>query len=247
MKKEKKQNITQSIPSPLERARVRLKICGMKYQDNIKAVARLQPNYLGFIFHEESPRNFDGVIPELPKSIKKVGVFVDKDLDFIKNKIDTFQLNAVQLHGNESPEFCKMLKKYGHSERSEESQQELPASTGTIEIIKVFSIKDKFDFSVLAPYEGVCDYFLFDTKGKLPGGNGYAFDWSVLTNYPSTKPFFLSGGIGLNDIDTFLSFLRSHESKYCYAIDVNSKFEIEPGLKNIEKLEKFKQNLPFRT
>ena len=89
----------------------------------------------------------------------------------------------------------------------------------------------------------MCDYFLFDTKGKLPGGNGYTFDWSVLNSYPSSKPFFLSGGIGLDEVESVLSFLRKQESKYCYAIDVNSKFEIEPGLKNIDLLQKFKDTV----
>ena len=108
-------------------------------------------------------------------------------------------------------------------------------------MIKVFSIKDEFNFNVLEPYEDVCDYFLFDTKGKLPGGNGYTFNWNVLNQYPSTKPYLLSGGIGLNEIEKIKGFKASEASKYCYALDVNSKFEIEPGLKNIEELEKFKK------
>ena len=195
----------------------------MKYQDNIETVANLQPDYLGFIFHKPSSRHFDGVIPKLPKSIKKAGVFVDKPVEFTVNKIEKYKLNAIQLHGHESPEMCRLLK------------------STNVEVIKVFSIKDEFDFSVLTPYEAVCDYFLFDTKGKLPGGNGYTFDWSVLNNYPSTKPFFFRGGIGLKEIDNVLSFLRRQESKYCYAIDVNSKFEIEPGLKDIELLKEFKK------
>jgi phosphoribosylanthranilate isomerase len=110
-----------------------------------------------------------------------------------------------------------------------------------IEIIKVFSIKNEFNFDVLKPYEDVCDYYLFDTKGKFPGGNGYTFNWNVLNNYPSTKPYFLSGGIGINEIENIKAFQKSEASKYCYAIDVNSKFEIEPGLKNISILKEFKK------
>ncbi|WP_370227169.1 phosphoribosylanthranilate isomerase [Mesoflavibacter sp.] len=216
---------------------MKLKVCGMKYQDNINQVAALQPDYLGFIFYEKSSRFFEGVIPKLPKTIKKVGVFVNASLEFILNKIETHQLNVIQLHGQETPEFCKELKTHCHSEHSEES----------IKIIKVFSIKDHFDFSVLQPFENICDYFLFDTKGKLPGGNGHTFNWDVLKNYPSTTPYFLSGGIGLGEVDTILSFLQKKESKYCYAIDVNSKFEITPGLKDIEALEKFKSSMSFRT
>ena len=205
----------------------------MKYQDNILQVAALQPDYLGFIFYQKSSRFFDGAIPELPKSIKKVGVFVDASLEFILDKIEIHQLDVIQLHGQETPEFCKELRILCHSERSEKS----------IKIIKVFSIKDHFDFSVLQPYENVCDYFLFDTKGELPGGNGYTFNWETLKKYSSTKPYFLSGGIGLNEVKSIKSFLKQPESKHCYAIDINSKFEIKPGLKDIKELEKFKEVL----
>ena len=215
---------------------MKLKVCGMKYQDNINQVAALQPDYLGFIFYEKSSRFFEGVIPKLPKTIKKVGVFVDASLEFILSKIETHQLNVIQLHGQETPEFCNKLR-----------HAELDSASHPIEIIKVFSIKDHFDFSVLKPFENICDYFLFDTKGKLPGGNGYTFNWDVLKNYPSTTPYFLSGGIGLDEVDIIQSFLQKKESKYCYAIDVNSKFEITPGLKDIEALEKFKSSMSFRT
>jgi len=206
---------------------MKLKVCGMKYQDNIEAVANLQPDFLGFIFHEQSPRYFEGVIPDLPKSIHRVGVFVDKTVEFIANQIEKHKLSAIQLHGHESPEMCRILK-----------------STNA-KVIKVFSIKDTFDFSVLAPYEEVCDYYLFDTKGKFPGGNGYTFDWNVLNKYPSAKPFFLSGGIGLDQVEVLKRFQESNASKYCYAIDINSKFEIEAGLKNIEELGTFKNYLSF--
>lgn len=201
----------------------------MKYQDNIEQVAALHPDYLGFIFYDKSARCFDSEITNLPKSIKKVGVFVDTDLKEVIQTIKKHNLQAVQLHGNETPEYCKTLK------------------TEDIEIIKVFSIKNEFNFEVLKPYESVCDYYLFDTKGKLPGGNGYTFNWNVLYTYPSTKPFFLSGGIGLNEIEKIKEFQQSETSKYCYAIDVNSKFEIEPGLKNIKKLNEFRNKLIFES
>lgn len=204
---------------------MKLKVCGMAYEDNIKAVAALQPEYLGFIFHEPSSRHFQGSIPTLPKGIKKVGVFVDESIAFITAQIEKHGLTAIQLHGHESPETCRILK-----------------STDA-EIIKVFSIKDRFDFSVLEPYEAVCDYFLFDTKGRLPGGNGYAFDWNVLKEYPSKKSYFLSGGIGLEQIEDLKAFLNSDASKHCKVVDVNSKFEIEPGLKNVELLKEFKKHV----
>jgi len=187
----------------------------MKYSDNILEVGTLLPDYMGFIFWEKSARYFDAVIPQLPESIKKTGVFVDETIENIISKVEIHNLQAVQLHGKESVEFCVNLK---------------TSLADSIEIIKVFSVADDFDFAVLAPFEGVCDYFLFDTKGKLPGGNGTTFDWKVLEKYPSKKPFFLSGGIGLNEMDAVNEILKTDLP--IYAIDVNSKFEIEPGLKN---------------
>ena len=186
----------------------------MKYPDNILEVGALLPDYMGFIFWEKSARYFDGEIPELPKSIKKVGVFVNESVENIIQKITKYDLQAIQLHGKESVEFCEDLK--GKIDSS-------------VEIIKVFSVGDDFDFEVLKPFENVCDYFLFDTKGKLPGGNGTTFDWKILENYQSEKPFFLSGGIGIEEIPTIVKLKLP-----IYAIDVNSRFEIEPGLKNVQ-------------
>ncbi|GAA4886112.1 phosphoribosylanthranilate isomerase [Flaviramulus aquimarinus] len=214
---------------------MKLKVCGMKYQDNIKQVATLQPDYLGFIFYDKSARNFDSeTIPDIDNSIKKTGVFVDASIDFVLEKVEKYNLQAIQLHGNESQGYCNDIKN---------CLAKLVLASHTIEVIKVFSIKDEFNFEVLKPYESVCDYFLFDTKGKLLGGNGYTFNWNVLNNYPSTKPFFLSGGLGINEIENIKQFSNSKASKYCYALDLNSKFEIEPGLKNISILKKFKKNL----
>jgi phosphoribosylanthranilate isomerase len=213
---------------------MKLKVCGMKL--NTLEVATLNPDYLGFIFWRPSKRCFDGTIPKLPTSIKKVGVFVDASIDDILNKIETHGLQAVQLHGTESSEFCGNLKKLSNNRSGD-------IGLTNLEIIKVFAIKDDFDFSVLAPYEALCDYYLFDTKGKLPGGNGLIFSWEVLKDYPSTKPYFLSGGIGLEEIEKIKEFQQSPESKYCYALDVNSKFEIAPGLKDVGALKEFKKEV----
>lgn len=202
---------------------MKLKVCGMKYLNNMEAVAKLRPDFLGFIFYDKSSRYFNGNLPYLPQAIKKVGVFVNEDLETLQSIIKEQKLDVVQLHGQESPEYCSQLE--------------------NAEIIKVFSIKDTFNFSVLLPYEEVCDYYLFDTKGKLPGGNGYTFNWDVLKDYPSTKPFFLSGGIGLKEVEKLKDFIDNPASKYCYSLDVNSKFEINPGVKNINDLEKFKYEL----
>ncbi|WP_235982457.1 phosphoribosylanthranilate isomerase [Gelidibacter maritimus] len=207
----------------------------MKFPDNIGDIAVLQPDYLGFIFYEKSSRFFNGNIPKLPSDLKKVGVFVNATIEEVIKKVEKYDLDLVQLHGEESPEFCKELRGLlTNTDRGK--NDEIPAFAG---ILKVFSIKDQFNFDQLQPYESVCDYFLFDTKGKLPGGNGYTFNWEVLKDYPSTKPYFLSGGIGLEEVDKLTEFLGRQESQYCHAIDVNSKFEIEPGLKDSEKLEVF--------
>ncbi|WP_035479214.1 phosphoribosylanthranilate isomerase [Gelidibacter mesophilus] len=221
----------------------------MKYSDNIAEIALLQPDYLGFIFYEKSSRFFDGTIPELPSHIKKVGVFVNASIEEILEKTKKHGLDLVQLHGEEPPEFCLKLRRLFEERIDEVSsikEKRLPRFARNdvqIGIIKVFSIKNHFNFDKLQPYELVCDYYLFDTKGKLPGGNGYAFNWEVLKNYPSTKPYFLSGGIGLEEADKLAKFLQKQESQYCHAIDVNSKFEMEPGLKNIALLKKFKHNI----
>ena len=193
---------------------MKLKICGMKYPENILEVSQLLPDYLGFIFFKKSSRFFDGKIPKIPNSIKKVGVFVNTSLEEINGKIKKYNLDLIQLHGNETPAFCENLKQ------------------DKIEIIKVFSVDDDFDFEILNEYENVCDYFLFDTKGKLHGGNGFTFNWQILEKYKSKKPLFLSGGIGIEEIENIKKLNLT-----IYAIDVNSKFEIEPGLKNIKLLQ----------
>ena len=192
----------------------------MRSHENILALSDLKPDYMGFIFWKPSKRFVSTTTPALPSNIKKTGVFVDETFDEIKSLIETHQLQAIQLHGNENPIFCDRLKDLN------------------VEIIKVFSIKKDFDFSTLAPYENVCDYFLFDTKGELPGGNGYAFDWEMLKSYPSSKPFFLSGGIGMDQLADLEDIFKLNLP--LYAIDVNSKFESEAGMKKIELLKDFK-------
>ena len=204
---------------------MRLKICGMKYQDNILDVAALNPDYMGFIFYKNSERHITTSIPNLPKTIKKVGVFVNESIENIKNTIEKYRLDAIQLHGQEPPEFCKQLK------------------NEALEIIKVFSIKNEFDFNQLNRYEPYVNYFLFDTKGPNPGGNGFCFDWSVLEHYNANKPYFLSGGIGLEQIESLNTFKKSAAAKQCYAIDINSKFELKPGLKDNIKLKNFIEQL----
>ena len=203
--------------------RLSLKVCGMKH--NTLEVAQLKPDYLGFIFFEKSKRNYDKAhIEILPEGIQKVGVFVDASIEFVIDKIKQFQFDVIQLHGSETPEYCKRLQ-----------------TDSKVELWKVFSIKDHFDFSVLEAYEAVIDKFLFDTKGKEKGGNGHTFDWSVLQDYPSQKPFMLSGGIGLDEISAVNELKKT--ALPLAGIDVNSKFEDEPGLKNIDLLKSLVKDL----
>ena len=198
----------------------------MKETENIKEISALNPDYLGFIFWEKSKRNMTlDSIPELLETTKKVGVFVDASIQEIAAKINQYQLDIIQLHGNESVIFCKNVKKLG------------------IEVIKVFSMDSNFNFSVVKEYVLAVDYFLFDTKGKLPGGNGITFDWNILENYHFNVPYFLSGGIGTTEIDGLKEFLKSSVANKCYGIDVNSRFEKKPGIKNKIKLQKFKKLL----
>lgn len=202
---------------------MRLKVCGMRELENISALSELDPNYIGFIFWSESSRFVDKKTPPLDKKIIKTGIFVDATFDYILAKIKDHQLDAVQLHGQESCSYCNVIKDYG------------------LKVIKSFSIKNTFDFNTLEDYENSCDYYLFDTKGKLPGGNGFAFDWKILNEYPSQKPFFLSGGIGVDNLNEIKKLVKTKLP--IHAIDVNSKFETAPGNKNIELLKKFKKEI----
>tara|TARA_E500000331_G_scaffold346417_1_gene385289 strand:+ start:186 stop:806 length:621 start_codon:yes stop_codon:yes gene_type:complete len=203
---------------------MKLKICGMKEEKNIKSIATLDPDYMGFIFWKDSPRNISIKIPELKKKIKKTGVFINSSIKQILKIIEEENLQAVQLHGDETPEFCSKLNKLE-----------------SVEVIKVFNISNSFNFSKLKLFEDSCDFFLFDTKGKLPGGNGLVFDWSILKNYKYKKPFFLSGGIGIENIDELINMKNT--SLPLYAIDVNSKFESQAGIKKLDLLKSFKRKL----
>ncbi|WP_299055317.1 phosphoribosylanthranilate isomerase [uncultured Polaribacter sp.] len=229
---------------------MKLKVCGMKNVENIEQVAGLAPDYLGFIFYEKSKRNFEGIIPDLPASIKKTGVFVNEHPEIVISLVEEYRLEALQLHGDESVEYIVALKKQLAENRAlciaenktiKKKKNQHYIAKNNIEIIKVFGIKDVFNFDVLKPYLEVVDFFLFDTKGKGRGGNGTKFDWSVLEQYPYEKPFFLSGGIGLADLEQLKIVLKTHLP--IYGIDVNSKFESEPGIKKVAELERFKNEI----
>ncbi len=211
-----------------------IKICGLKIPSNINELAKLNIDMMGFIFYEKSPRFVGGhldrrVIQSLPKSIRKVGVFVDEDEKMVLQKIEDYGLDVVQLHGNESVVYCEKL------------------NVKNIRIIKAFQVDDAFDFSQLAPYQKFCDYFLFDTKGKEKGGNGISFNWEVLNKYQLGTPFLLSGGIGVENIEEALSITHPQ----LFGLDINSKIELEPASKSFELAHilttKIKNYEPYKT
>lgn len=201
--------------------KVRLKICGLR--DNIEEVASLQPDYLGFIFYGKSPRfvGQDFVMPELEAGMQKVGVFVNEPADLVLEKVRKYDLDLVQLHGSESPEVCELIKNAG------------------VGVIKAFQMDDNFDFSHLQQYNTTVDYFLFDTRTSAFGGSGKTFDWQMLKKYSMEKQYFLSGGISLENLDG----LNAIDLSKVHALDVNSKFEVKPGLKDIELLQKLIENI----
>ncbi|GGD44195.1 phosphoribosylanthranilate isomerase [Muriicola marianensis] len=209
---------------------MKIKVCGMKYPENMEQVSQLRPDYMGFIFWEPSSRFFTGSIPEIPETIDKVGVFVDASIPYILEKVKDLNLQLVQLHGQESPDFCTSLRR---------ELENLIGPDRKIEIVKAIAVGQSFSFGDLNPFEGRVDYFLFDSKGPLPGGNGFAFDWKLLEGYDLDTPFFLSGGIGLAEVEILKGFMGTSLVKKCHAIDVNSAFELEPGLKDPRKLQSF--------
>lgn len=199
-----------------------IKVCGITDMQQVAELAALGANYAGFIFYKKSPRYVgEKILPQQLQSfnqIKKAGVFVNASVDEILQTVAAYGLNAVQLHGDETPEFCVLLR------------AKLP-------VIKAFRVNGTEDLNVLtSPYNAVADYFLFDTKAKDYGGTGKKFNWSVFENYKPGKPFFLSGGIGPNDVDAITDFMQ-HQT--LFAIDVNSKFETAPGIKDINLLKQF--------
>jgi phosphoribosylanthranilate isomerase len=205
---------------------MKLKVCGMKYPDNASAVAALMPDYMGFIFYKPSKRYCgETLTPEfvktLPASIIKTGVFVNESLEEVLSICSVYEFKAVQLHGHETPDFCSACKNAG------------------LQVIKVFHVGDKIDWSVLEPYKKAADYFLFDTKTPEYGGSGRRFNWKLLQEYDNEIPLFLSGGVD----ESILEELDALKNVNIYALDINSRFELEPGLKDIERIKKFKESI----
>ncbi|MFD1871685.1 phosphoribosylanthranilate isomerase [Hymenobacter bucti] len=205
---------------------MKVKICGMREAANLWAVADLKPDYLGFIFYGKSTRYMRDTLSasrvrNLPAGIKRVGVFVNADLTNVQATASAYALDYVQLHGHETPEYCQQARDSG------------------LHIIKAFAVGETFDFTTLTTYEPSCDFFLFDTKGALPGGNGTAFDWQILAGYAGTTPFFLSGGLGPDNLAALLAF---HHPQL-YGFDFNSHLETTPGVKDVAVTQQLLQRL----
>jgi phosphoribosylanthranilate isomerase len=202
---------------------LKLKICGMRDPDNILEVCKLHPDFIGFIFYSRSPRYLsdDFVLPKIDSAIRKTGVFVNEYFEKIMSLVKLHSLDFVQLHGEESFTLCKRFKSEG------------------VGVIKVFSVDEAFNFRVTEAYENSVDFFVFDTRGKNHGGNGVTFNWSLLNRYNQKIPFFLSGGLSpenIHDVDKL-------QHMNLYGIDVNSGFEIQPALKDVEKLKQLSEML----
>ena len=192
-----------------------IKVCGMRDPENIRAVESLGISLMGFIFWPRSSRYVSEKPAYLPTKAKRVGVFVDEEISVVRQTAESFSLDIIQLHGHESPDYLRRLE--------------------DMTLIKAFNIATEDDLQQTRAYKGVADYFLFDTKGKLAGGNGAQFDWGVLDSYHGRTPFLLSGGIGPADAQRVTAF--SHDR--CVGFDLNSRFETSPGVKNVEALRQF--------
>ncbi|PHN08508.1 phosphoribosylanthranilate isomerase [Flavilitoribacter nigricans] len=211
---------------------MKIKVCGMREPENILAIAQLPIDFIGFILYPNSPRfvGKKGLPQWLEKNdeelegIARVGVFVNAEVDQILNAVHDFRLDYVQLHGDESPEYCRELQTYWTI-----------SSMRSAQIIKAFRVDESFNFTKTQAYERLCAYFLFDTKAKEYGGTGQRFDWSILEKYMGMTPYLLSGGIDLSMVDE----IRKLNFKQLEGVDINSRFELEPGKKDVDKVEQF--------
>ncbi|MEG2855507.1 phosphoribosylanthranilate isomerase [Bacteroides sp.] len=198
-----------------------IKVCGMREAENIRAVEALGIDMMGFIFYPKSPRFVDELPCYLPSQAHRVGVFVNEEKQTVRTYADRYNLNYIQLHGQESPEYCKSLKANG------------------AKLIKVFSIARSKDLQGIEAYDGICDYVLFDTKCEQYGGSGEQFDWEVLKDYRGITPFLLSGGIHAFSAPA----LNVFQHPLLAGFDINSRFELRPGLKDVARIKAFLTDL----
>ena len=198
-----------------------VKVCGMREADNIRDVDENDGvSWIGFIFFNGSSRYVDSRPDFLPVKSKRVGVFVNETYSNIVKKVKEYCLDFVQLHGDETPAYCSELR------------ESLPSDTC---LIKTIHIENEDDIKVTVGYESIVDYFLFETKSSLYGGSGMKFNWSVLNKYIGKTPFLLTGGIGPEDSES----VRGFRHPLFYGVDLNSRFETKPALKNVELIKEF--------
>lgn len=217
-----------------------VKVCGLRDSENIRQVAALGVDWIGMIFWEKSPRSVTmipshaGIIPDRASlsplatnnSPLKVGVFVDEMAQNIITRVVNFQLDLIQLHGHETPTLIRNLRR-------------TLADIRPVKVIKAISVSSRDDIAAYMDYADCVDYFLFDTKCPSVGGSGQQFDWSVLDAYDGEVPFLLSGGIGPDDAER----VRNFQHPKCIGIDLNSKFETEPAMKDVAAIGKFLNEL----
>ena len=203
---------------------MRIKVCGMREAVNIRAVDALGVDYMGFIFYPRSSRYVTVKPSIMPCKAKRVGVFVDATTADIIDHITTFDLDVVQLHGNESPDFCQQLRMEADN-----------LIYNKIDIWKAISVESGSDLKVSETYADVVNAFVFDTKCTSYGGSGLQYDWNILCDYTCHIPFLLSGGIGPDDVERLRLF---HHPQFA-GIDLNSRFESAPAVKDIDKLDAF--------
>ena len=218
---------------------LQIKVCGITDINQALALDALCVDYIGFIFYAPSKRYVlnNVALTDLkifiPTRAKKVGAFVNESIESIVNTVVAAGLDMVQLHGDEDALYYSLLK----SKFNELAQEKTTINNKNIEVIKVFRVGDSMPN--LTPFENIADYYLFDTDSKMYGGTGAHFNWELLKGNTIGKPYFLSGGIGPDDVSKITSFVESDAAGNCTAVDVNSKFETAPGQKNIQLLQSF--------
>ena len=254
-----------------------IKVCGMREAENIRCIEDLGIDMMGFIFWSGSKRFVSQMPTYMPTKVKRVGVFVNEEIEKVKRIAKEYELDYIQLHGSESPKYIQGLKRLLNTHFSKQQAQNQDCKSyselrrkgakSKVDIIKAFNIADASDFTQTEPYEGVADLFLFDTKGKLVGGNGEKFDWNALKAYKGNTSYLLSGGIGPEDAailnthfmvqqeqsDDYINYTKLQKKRSdtqfiiinskCIGIDLNSRFEISPGVKDILKIKTFIHSL----
>lgn len=208
---------------------MRVKVCGMMQPEQVAELEGIGATFAGFIFYPKSPRYIFKQMSLLQlkkiKNINKVGVFVNAPVEEVLHMVDECGLHMVQLHGDESPRYCERISDY-------------------ISVVKAFRLSENDSIEwMIKPYMDVCDMFMFDTMGAGYGGTGKKFDWNQLKNVTIGKPYFLSGGIQPDDVEKLKEFAKEPSSKALFAVDINSKFEVSPGVKDMQKVKTFIKEL----